>query len=90
MIGLIEGQEKTAEHMQHTLEAQLEASGLGEEGILPGRAVEDLSFIGLLCSKTGDIDVYPKTQKQAQRFAKMMRQRNISQTKEQDRPWPKI
>ena len=45
-----------------------EASGLGEEGTLQSRALQDLFFIRPLSSRTGDIADFPNTEKQAQRL----------------------
>ena len=53
--------------MQHTLEIPLEAPSLREQETLHSRALQDF-IIKPLPSRTGDVDVFPKTEKQAKRL----------------------
>ena len=78
-------QDKTAEHIQHTLEILLEAPGPGTQGTLHGRALQDLFSIRPLPSRIGYIADFPNTEKQAQRLRQIRRQINLSQMKEQDK-----
>lgn len=48
--------------MKHTLETIPKVPGHGEQRTLPGKALQNLFFIRLMPSRTGDIADFPNTE----------------------------
>ena len=67
------------------METLSEVSGTGEKATLHSRALQDLFFIRLLPSRTGDVVTFPTQSNRHRNLDKVRRQRNLSKMKEQDK-----
>ena len=65
--------------------------GPGEEGQLPGRALQNIFFKKPLPSKTGDVADFPNTEKQAERLRQNEKTEEfVPNEKNRTKPQPEI